>query len=535
MRHDTDELVWPDTIVHSVPSDLEIEESLKPVVADDITGHDIAENSTVEELDLVANTETEAIGNSPLQRVHASHIPPAVPHQTHSKSSRNGNHKLVQDTVQLYLSNVGTQPLLGPQREKTITRELAEARELYVRRLLQSDFIMKGTVHILRSIQNGKLRLDRTINLWVVDKARKQQLREMLEPSIDAITEVLRANGTDFQTVVDRQQTSACRQAAWHTIKQRRADAVPVMKQMDLRIRCFDPLLVQLVETCQEMLELKDEVDRFEGNGHLKQDRERRQRLQQLMRATHETPATLARQVRRTLDARRRFLHARQVLAVGNLRLVVSVAKHYRNWGLSFQDLIQEGNVGLLRAVDKFEHCRGNKFSTYALWWIRQAITRALADQGRTIRLPFHLHSQFKRVQTAIHKHLVEHGCEPAPEQLAKLTGLTVEDTQCLVRLSHTPLSLDSPGEQAGGADLRDMLPDPQQGDPIAVVLQRALKSEMAKALDQLDARQREVLQLRYGLSDGHSRSLVEVGKLMNLCAKVSGCSRNGPSNASSL
>jgi RNA polymerase primary sigma factor len=419
--------------------------------------------------------------------------------------------------VQLYLTDVGQLPLLSTKQELVISRALAQARTSYLRTLIQSDFVLRGTVRLLTLIQAGRLRLDRTVNLWVIDEVRKERLRARLEPSIARLETLLHANGEDFRDVVNRNTAGRERRLAWQGIQQRRARAVPIVERMELRLQCFDPLLVQLVKTCREMLELKDERELFEGTGDPEQDRQRGRDLHRLMWLTRESPRTLAQHVRRTLTARRTYLLARQRLAVANLRLVVSVAKHYRRWGLSFSDLIQEGNIGLMRAVDKFEYQRGHKFSTYALWWIRQGITRALAEQVRTIRLPFHLHGPFKRVQRASHDYLVEHGHEPTVEELADLTGLSLVDTNCLMRLSHTPLSLDSPGEPQSSSDLRDLLADPQQHDPLAKLAQGILKEELSDALQGLDQRERDVLQLRYGLIDGRSRSLVEVGELLNV------------------
>ncbi len=450
--------------------------------------------------------------------IDPAHAAPMPPHRAATEGDgKVRGRRLVHDPIQLYLTDVGSAPLLGIRQERVLTRELEKSRAAYLRTLARSDYVLRGVARILTLIQSGRLRLDRTINLWVIDVPKKQAIQKLIEPCTQSILEMLQRNGDEFRIAMDQQRSHAERQDAWRGIIQRRDDAHVLVKQLDLRPQCFDPLLINLVDICREMLTLKDEVDLFEGNGHPQRDRERRQRLHRLMWLTRESPRTLSRHVRRTLNARRRYLQARHRLALGNLRLVVSIARPYRRWAMSFQDLIQEGNIGLMRAVDKFDRHRGHKFSTYALWWIRQGITRALAEQGRTIRLPFHLHGPFKRVQNAMVEYLVEHGREPSLEQLAQLTGLSLTDTQCLMRLSQAPLSLEYPCQQTSNGDLRDMLPDSHQEDPLAHFTRHALKDELHSVLELLELREREVLRLRYGLLDGHSRSLVEVGEIMSL------------------
>lgn len=452
--------------------------------------------------------------------IHPPHSAPVnKPHERSTNAlPRSRGQNLVRDSLQLYLTDVSQEPLLGDEQERVITRQMALARSRYVRTLLRSDFVLRGTAHMLKLIRDGRLRFDRTVNLWVVDEVRKQALRAQIVPAIETLETILKQNALSFRTVVDRNTPRDDRQAAWSDIQQRRLQAIEVVDRVELRLQCFDPLLVRLVKHCERMLAIKDELELFEGNGHPQQDQQQRREFRRLMWLTRESPKTLAQHVRHTLSARRLYLIARHRLAVSNLRLVISVAKSYRTWGLSFQDLIQEGNIGLMRAVDKFEYQRGHKFSTYAIWWIRQGITRALAEQVRAIRLPFHLHGPFKRVQNATHQFLVEHGREPELEQLAQLTGLSLKDVACLVKLNRTPLSLDRPNEQEHeGSNLRDLLADPRHEDPLLRMTQESLRVELADALCDLGQRERDVLQLRYGLKDGRSRSLIEVGELLNV------------------
>jgi RNA polymerase primary sigma factor len=233
--------------------------------------------------------------------------------------------------------------------------------------------------------------------------------------------------------------------------------------------------------------------------------------------AIQETPTSLRNRVKYIKRVYSIYQQVKRELSEGNLRLVVSIAKKYRNRGLSFLDLIQEGNAGLMRAVDKFEYRRGFKFCTYATWWIRQAITRAVADQSRTIRIPVHMVETMSRVRNCSRQLLQELGREPTLEETARRSETTVDEARRVLAMSRYPISLDRPVGNSEDSQFGDLLPDGGAESPASGAAQEMLRNRIGNVLKTLSYREREIIKLRYGLGDGYSYTLEEVGHIFKV------------------
>ena len=429
-----------------------------------------------------------------------------------------GNDDHIDDPIRIYLMQMGEIPLLTRKEEISAAKRIEHWRTRFRQSMLATDYMLQVAVGLLEKIRDGRLRLDRTVEVSVTNLREKRHIMGLLEPNLVTLHHLLKLNQRDFRTVISKRRPRRVRREAWARLALRRRKAVRLIEELGLRTQRLQPLLDKLREISQRMNALVEELAQLRGNRAAHERvAELRRELRYLMRITLESPSTLRRRLARTDSFQRSYDAAKRSLSAGNLRLVVSIAKRYRNRGLSFLDLIQEGNTGLMRAVDKFEHARGYKFSTYATWWIRQAITRAIADQSRTIRVPVHMIETMSRVRTVSRSLIQDNGCEPTVEDTAEAAGLTIEETSCVLQMSRQPLSLDQPVGDHDDTFFGEFLQDYREEDPLYEMNQDLLKSRIADVLGALNYREREIIRLRYGLADGYAYTLEEVGKIFSV------------------
>jgi RNA polymerase primary sigma factor len=418
----------------------------------------------------------------------------------------------------MYLQQMDPIGMLDRGGEVAAAKQIEGSRRRFRRGVLSSLYIVRRIVDLLDRARWGKPRLDRVLEGVLADPALKRRVQALLPPNLATLRPLLDRCREDFRTLLDGDQPPALRHQARAGLLHRRRKAVRLIEELGpqlhyLRTGLHDlrQLSLRMTQLERELAELSADTARGADADHVRRE------LSVLICGAGDTPAGLRRRLAKIHEREQAFFAARRVLSVANLRLVVAIAKRYRNRGVSFLDLIQEGNTGLMRAVDKFRYSLGFKFSTYATWWIRQAMTRSIADQSRTIRVPVHMIETMGRVRD-IHQGLLQEKSRlPKTEETAAAAGLSIDETTLALQLNRQLQSLDQPVGAGEDAYVGDFVQDYREDDPVEGLYRESLRSRIADALKALTYREREVIRLRYGLADGHAYTLADIGRIFSV------------------
>jgi RNA polymerase primary sigma factor len=424
----------------------------------------------------------------------------------------------IDDPVRMYLTQMGEIPLLKREQEIALAKKIEVTRKRFRRKVLECDGALNQVVETLKRVHSGELPFDRTVKVSLTENLEKDKILQRMPHNLRTLEHLMEQNQEDFQRLIDPRTAEDEKRRLRRALRIRRRKAVTLVEELSIRTQKVQPLMKKLEQISARMDELEKRVEELKGTRVCKEERaDVEKELHDYMLHTLEEPAGLRKRVEIVRKRFAEYEQAKRDLSGGNLRLVVSIAKKYRNRGLSFLDLIQEGNTGLMRAVDKYEYRRGYKFSTYATWWIRQAITRAIADQARTIRIPVHMIETMSKLRNVSKKLLQEMGREPTIEETARAANISVEETRRVLKISRHPISLDRPVGESEDSYFGDFIEDDTAESPVQAATQEMLKDKIDQVLKTLTYREREIIKLRYGLGDGYTYTLEEVGRIFKV------------------
>ncbi len=424
----------------------------------------------------------------------------------------------IDDPVRMYLTQMGEIPLLKRDQEIALAKKIEVTRKRFRRKVLECDGALGQVVETLKRVHTGDLPFDRTVKVSLTENLEKDKILQRMPHNLKTLEHLMEQNQEDFAKLLDANLVEEDKHRMRRQLRIRRRKAVTLVEELSIRTQKVQPLMKKLEQISARMDELELEIERLHIDPNLKEDLAALQKeLHDYMMHTLEEPKGLRTRVKIVRTRFAEYEQAKRDLSGGNLRLVVSIAKKYRNRGLSFLDLIQEGNTGLMRAVDKYEYRRGYKFSTYATWWIRQAITRAIADQARTIRIPVHMIETMSKLRNVSKKLLQDMGREPTIEETAKAANISVEETRRVLKISRHPISLDRPVGESEDSYFGDFIEDDSAESPVQAATQEMLKDKIDQVLKTLTYREREIIKLRYGLGDGYTYTLEEVGRIFKV------------------
>ncbi|MBQ1456347.1 MAG: sigma-70 family RNA polymerase sigma factor [Thermoguttaceae bacterium] len=436
------------------------------------------------------------------------------------------------DPVRQYLLQMGDIPMMSDREEYLAAQRIIMTRQRFHKAMFSLDPILRKVLKTLSSIVSKDVRLDRTLNVSVTNAELKKRFNILLPPNIATLTSILKRNRGDVRVLMCPSTPKTIKHQTVRQLRLRRMRAARLINELAVRTQCIRCFLPGLEKTAEEMSRLLQQLDalrqRLRGDTLSQEDRSKlaaqletlRHCLGVMVLHAGETPGTLSKKLARVRERYARFVRAKQDFSSRNLRLVVAIAKQYKNRGLSFQDLIQEGNTGLMRAVDKFEPRRRCKFSTYATWWIRQAIIHAIANQGGIVRVPVQTLEMINTIRTISRELSLRNGRAATLVEISEESGIPAGEISRLFQTIRQPLSLDNPIREEDETGYNDLLADHRQVDPKREISRMELRQKIESVISALTPREQKIIRLRFGLEnkeDGSSYTLEEVGRIFKV------------------
>jgi RNA polymerase primary sigma factor len=430
-----------------------------------------------------------------------------------------GTGRRIDDPVRMYLTQMGEIPLLTREEEVRLAKKIELTRMAFRQKVLESDYCGAQAVEILHQVYEGRLPFDRTMKISTSEQMAKTSILNRMPGNLATARALLARNEEDWASLQKGRVSASLRRKTLARMNQRRRKISKLLEELSLRTSRIQPLMKKLIGRYRKLRSLESRLAAEKKRQTVPDEdlhgmQEEHRGIQSLVMESSDELGKRLESIRRVFTE---YEDAKRKLSGGNLRLVVSIAKKYRNRGLSFLDIIQEGNTGLMRAVDKYEYKRGYKFSTYATWWIRQAITRAIADHARTIRIPVHMIETMSRLRNLSRQLLQELGREPTIDEIARRADMPVSEARRVLKISRHPISLDRPVGESEDSYFGDFIEDDRAESPISSAGSEMLKDRIEEVLKTLTYREREIIKLRYGIGDGYTYTLEEVGKIFKV------------------